>query len=282
MHIGKKINEEINFVDTVQTLVKAYEEISVVNMQRARSTVLTAREFLDLLHEVFSDVKMSYANEIAKIENKKKQSKKNGKKRAGIFLSANSRLYGDIIKRIFNLYLKDYGNTYDEMIIIGKVGKELLEASHKNINFRFIDYDDKDISKELILSIMNEVKEFDSVQVYYGKFENVVTQEPVMMEILGDLVVSDTKIQKVNFYFEPALAQVLAYFESQVISAFLLQSIHESDLAKLASRTKTMEQARQRIEDKQKALILLSHRAKRIMDDKKQQERLSGMFLWKK
>jgi len=281
MRIGKKINEEINFVESVQTLVKAYEEISVVKMQRARSTVLSAREFLDLLHEVFSDVKMSYSKEIARIEGKKK-TKKNGQKRVGIFLSANSRLYGDIIKRIFSLYLKDYGNTYDEMIIIGKVGKELMEASRKNINFRFIDYDDKNISKDLILSIMNEVKEFDKAQVYYGKFENVVTQEPVVMEILGDEIVVNEESKKVNFFFEPALAQVLAYFESQIISAFLLQSIHESDLAKLASRTKTMEQARQRIEDKQRALILSSHRARRIIDDKKQQERLSGMFLWKK
>ncbi len=283
MRVEKKIKEELGFIYTLDTLVKAYQEIAVVKMQHVRSTVLTAREFLELLNVVFSDVKYSYAKEIEQIQlKKKKNSAAKKSRRVGVFLSANSRFYGDIIKKVHRKFMDDYQKTYDEMVIMGRVGKEMVERSGRPIPFKFIEYDDRNISKEMVLSFLENIKDFDVVQIYFGKFENVVNQEPAVTVVTGEETSPTEEQKRVDFFFEPSLTQILSYFENQVVAAFLLQSIHESDLAKLASRTKSMEQAHERIEDKRLKLFGAAQRARRIDDDRKQQERLAGMYLWKK
>lgn len=280
MRVEKKVKEELSFVAAIEILVKAYEEIAVMKMQLVRSSVLSAREFLTILYDVFSDVKTSYVNEIETIE--KKDVKQVSPRRAGIFLSANSRFYGDIIKKVYGLFIQDYGKNYDDMIIMGKIGREMIESYDKKIPYRYFDLNEENISRETILALLENLKEYDVMEIYYGKFENVMNQTPTMTVVTGEEeIVSDTE-KRVSFYFEPTLADILAYFKSQVISTFILQSIHEADLAKLASRTKSMEQARIRIEETQRALASKFNRVKRVSEDRKQQEKLSGMYLWTK
>src|SRR5258708_6768857 len=89
-------------------LAEAYEQISVFKMQVIRNAVLHTRDYLTQLADVFANVKSSYKNQMMRKAQASHDTrplhfttlKSNGKK-VLVFLSANNKLYGDILFKIF-------------------------------------------------------------------------------------------------------------------------------------------------------------------------------------
>src|SRR3990167_3327468 len=105
-------------------LAEVYEEISIMRIQRIKTSVLKTRNFSDELSKVFFDVKSSYVNKL--IEMRKKRVTKNtplptnltkNNKEALVLLSANTKLYGDIVPRVFNLFLDQARKRKSDLVI---------------------------------------------------------------------------------------------------------------------------------------------------------------------
>ncbi len=82
------------------------------------------------------------------------------------------------------------------------------------------------------------------------------------------------------FFFEPTLKKILGFFETQMFSSVLKQVVDESELSRLASRIKSMEDSLGTIEKEQDILHKTELRAKRMIENNKQLQRLSGIALW--
>jgi F0F1-type ATP synthase gamma subunit len=132
--------------------------------------------------------------------------------------------------------------------------------------------------KALATALIN----YEKVTAFYGQFESVVTQNPVAVNISGDNPLKSDKQREVKkFIFEPLLTEVMKFFESQIVSSLVKQSVNESQLSRHASRILAMEMALTNIESKQKILKGDQKRLKRIVDNKKQLESFSGSQMWK-
>jgi ATP synthase F1 gamma subunit len=289
MSTKKEITDEIELIDTMGMIVQTFQEISVMKMQAVRKSVLQSRNFLDELANVFGDVNDSYRNQIQRmIEKNKKLTdeasllNKNGKT-VSILISTNSKLYGDITFKVSELFNENVSNNNDDIIIVGKLGKELYEQSGKKIrSYKFYEIADKDLEIEAFDQIVSEIVNYNKINVYYGKFESIVVQEPTEKNITGNE--EDRQIrnstEKIRYLFEPSLKRVFQFFETQVFDAIFKQTVNEAQLAAHASRIKSMEESLTHIEQEKGAFKILERQANRDNYNIKQQEMLTGISLW--
>lgn len=285
----RQINEELELMSTLKLITQAYEEISVMRMQKIRDSVLKTRQFLDKLSEVFTDVKLNYENQ-AIIFSKKKDSdallklNKNGKE-AALLISTNTKMNGEIVSKVFRTFV-DYIEKHDvDIFILGKMGKQLLEQHGTKKQYEFFDLDENDITtdklKDMILKLLN----YKQVNVFYGKFESLMFQDPYINNLTGNegadpekKTAESTQEKKEKkdefdrFIFEPSIEKVLQFFETQIFSSLVKQSVHESELARYASRIRAMEEAGQHIEKSKGNLYANRRKLKSIISNKKQLE----------
>src|SRR3989344_1060335 len=286
-----KIESEIDLVTTLKMLAQAYEEISVLKMQRVRSSVLLTRDFLDRLSLVFSDVKSSYAHMRSKHAKKNKNissfstGNKNGKT-VSIFISANAKFYGDIVQKVFYLFINNIKIDQSDIVIMGRSGKEFYDHSGLKKPYQYYDLPEGVLSLEDIKPIVNLIINYEHVNVYYGRFANVINQIPTRSDVTGavsmDAQLSEKK-QTVQFFFEPSLDQVMSFFENQVFISLFEQTVHESELSRVASRIRAMEEALGNIEKTEGKLASEQRRIKKHDANKKALDNLNGIYFlsWK-
>lgn len=289
MQNRKQLEKDISLIGSFKGLAQAYEEISVVKMQRIRGKVLSAREFLDALSNVFLDVKGSYKNEIDKLLSRKKGAfslktgNKNGKTVA-VLLSSNNRLYGDIGKKVFHLFSESIRQTNPDIYIIGEVGKQYYEEEDNKKQYKYFPFPDESNSQQDMGSVLKVLEEYESVNVYYGQFINVIRQNPVIANVSGTRDLEVGKVGErhdVRFFFEPSLESVLTIFENQIFRSLFKQTLHESELSHVTSRIRQMENALENIETSQKKLNKKRRLVIKRQESAKRLQRLSGISLWR-
>ena len=133
-----KLKEEITVSNNLKLLTKAYQEHAIEQINFARYSVLASRDFVEQLEAVFYNVKASYRKALltGKLKGKKmtKNLNKNGKE-AIVLLTANTKLYGDIIPKVNRSFLETAKVSSADMIIIGKQGKNFIDAGVSGIFF---------------------------------------------------------------------------------------------------------------------------------------------------
>lgn len=290
MQEKNKINAEISLVNDLRYLSEAYEEISVMKMQKVRGMVLQTRDFIDGLLEVFTDLKTSYRKQIMKLMKKKGKNaqmlknfstiEKNGKQ-AILLLSSNAHLYGDIIPRVFNLFVESIKKSSSDIVIIGRLGKDLFDAKKTGRKYEYFEIPDTDVKFEDLKPLISKILNYEKVTVFYGKFENVINQQPSQKDLSGDEPLEEEKeAEEIKFLFEPSLERILNFFETQMFTSFFQQTIHESQLARYASRIRAMEEALNNIDLRLLNLRRLEKKVKNRWMNKKQTESMAGIGLW--
>lgn len=288
----KQIKEEIISNNNYKLLTRAYQEHAVAQMNFAKYSVFASRKFTDDLEEIFGNVKTSYKNIIAG-KRMKNVVKRNGKK-ALILVTANRKLYGDLLLKICNLFLESVKSSDPnkvDIIIIGAEGKRFFDKQGINKSYEYYELSESKISLDFLKDVNKNLIYYEDVIVFYGKFNNLVTQTPVQASIAGGIPDSSIKeevkpleelkdVKKHSFIFEPSILEILAFFENQVLSILLNQVVQESILARFASRIDAMEQAQQNIERHLKQLTRRERIVKNMDMNKKQLASLTGRSLW--
>ncbi len=276
----RTIKNEIELLEQYNRLAHAMEEVSVLKMTDIRDVVLSSREYQDGLIDVFADIRSSNEKEMKVAMQKAYQVKKN--KRAIILFSANSRMYGTITDEVFTKCMADVLNTDDDLIIVGKIGKELYETNGYTKPFQYYDLPDYDITFIDLLPILGYVVEYKTVRVYYGRFENMFTQLATVTDITGDSIIEtqETTQRQELFITEPSADELYSFYTGQILSIIFKQTAYEFELARHASRIKTLEESLQHAENNKKNQEKLLNRIMKLEQDKKQQSKLS--YIWAK
>lgn len=290
----KVILENIEALNSLKDLAQSYEEIAVIRMQKIKESVLHARDFLADISDVFVDLKASYNREVLEIINKKKKGDKslgpllltNGKT-LYVYLSSNGRLYGAVTQKTHRLFMQDIKKTdgsKTDILIIGSAGKEMYESSGFGRPFTYFDIPDIGVDIKHIKSLIQKFLQYDSVKVYYGKFDNVVKQNPIGTSITGENIFESEVVETVRredkFIFEPVLEKIFYFFQTQIIANLFSQTLLENQLARHASRVNAMEEALIHIEEEEKKLIQQRNQLKHQLQNKKQLETIAGVAVW--
>lgn len=292
---NKEINQELQSLSTFQLLVDTYEEIAATRMRRIRASVVKSRDFIAELAKIMDEIKASYKREVEQLTKEKKKNssgiqfrKQNGKTIA-LLLSANTGLYGSILSATVNSFIEYVNKNNCDVAIVGRYGKTAFENRNPGKQFLFFDFPDQRFTPEDMKQILSKILDYSNIYVFHGQFVSIVKQEPTMTAISTEKAeeVEQPKTQAENlrknkFIFEPSLEKILAFFEEEIFASLFEQSIHESELAKFASRMVTLDKASQNIKDRVKRVEFMKRLTNHRTMNKKQQDSLGSMLLWKK
>lgn len=282
----REVKDEIGINQQLKMLMQAYQEHAIVQINFARYSVVSSREFMQELAEIFLNVKTSYQAVIAAKQKKHKKETdpfaKNGKE-ALILLSSNGKFYGDLITKVCRIFEEQAKITDADIVIIGKEGRSYYESTGINKPFTYFELPDTNVPLILLEPVIQKLISYERVTIFYGKFDNIIVQEPVKAALSGEMAptAAEGKHQE-EFLFEPSVENVMAFFESQIFSLLLNQTVNEGKLARFASRIKAMEIAQNNL---QKQLKFLNSREKRLKSmemNKKQLQLFAGRSLWNK
>jgi ATP synthase F1 gamma subunit len=279
--------KESEFLGSFHTILQTYEEIAATRMTRARSSVLASRAFALEVNTIFQQVKSSYKAKIVAIMKKKKItdpskltfSTRNGKT-VYIFISANTRLYGNIINRTYDLFINTYKKAPSDILIIGKIGVERFNAEKIKANMQYFDFPDDKVDEESLKKITEYILQYEKIIVFYEQFSSVVKQSPYAINISGDLLPWQQNAPQINYFFEPSLEKILAFFEKAIFGSVFKQTILESELAKFAARMVSLNQSADRTQQKLSEVNLAKIRARHQNNNKKQLEKFASIRLW--
>lgn len=286
----KEINEEFERLSALRILTRAYGELASVRMKKSRDSVLYSRIFLADINSIFDDVRASYAREVARLV-KRRGLKRRGKitflahngKTAAVLVSANTGLYGDLMKQTFDLFIKEVRSVDVEATIIGKLGRSLFTQAEPTRPYTYFDLPDREIVAEQLAGIIRHLVQYEEIHVFYGKFQNVITQVPSVFNVSAVIPAPEKEFKKRALYlFEPSLEKILVFFETEMFASLFEQVVRESQLAKFASRILAMDIASENIKERMDKVnierLKLTHR----IADKKQLTSYSSISLWKK
>lgn len=128
------IYKEIDFLERTKDLCVSYEHISMMRMNTIKKGVLATRDFYTDVTDVYYKVKSTYKKQVLLIEKKKGEKKK---KKVSVFLSADNKLYGDILNKVFHLFITSIREEETDILIVGsweKVCMRLyIEINHIHI-----------------------------------------------------------------------------------------------------------------------------------------------------
>ncbi len=169
-------------------------------------------------------------------------------------------------------------------MVIGSAGKEMYENMGVSKKFEYFDIPDSNVEIEHIRKLIRKFLEYEKVHVYYGKFNNVVKQNPIATSITGDDIFETENFSETpredRFIFEPILEKIFHFFETQIMANLFSQTVLENQLARHASRVNAMEEALVHIEEEAKKINQIKNRIKHQTQNRKQLETISGAVLW--
>lgn len=256
-----KLKQEIEDVQLLGNIARAYSEISALRMQQTREGVLKNREFSFGVEELFRKTLFYYANR-HKIRRGQRLTflSHNGRTVAAMF-SANGGLYGKIVKDTFAMFADDIRDNPDiEVAIIGRLGRSRFLESFPGRPYTYFELDDYKPPENQIKKIMSHLVQYEKINVYYGSFQSIVSQKPKKFELRRKVELPKEEVKETERYlFEPSIEDVLKFFEGAVFGSTFSQIVNESQLAKLGSRAFAMDQANQAIEEdvQRKKLLVL-------------------------
>lgn len=291
MATRKAIELEIGDLGNLGGIVTVYKEIAATRITRTRTAVIKSHNFLTEINEIFEQVKSSYKREVERLAKQKKIKdvsalsfvKRNGKTIA-VFISSNTGLYGNIVERTFELFAREVKNAGFDVAVMGRLGLVLVESAGFTPPFTYFDFPDQRVDDVKLREIALYLVKYERVIVYYEQFQSLVRQEAIATDISGHLPPSKESqagtLPAVKYLFEPTLPHVLEFFEKEVFSAILEQTIRDSQLAKFASRLVTLDSASENIKKRLKTIVFESVRLKHREKNKKQNQTFSSMSLW--
>ncbi len=305
MKHNKDLQEEKDLMLTLQDLCFSYEEISVMKMQKIRDVVLSTREFFEELSHVYGRVKFSYKDSIARIEKKKKfkvdfnpsqsfisrlffRKPTVPAKQGSVFvlLSANTKLHGSIIDEVFVEFAKQIEHEEADIMIVGRLGKDFYKSLAPPVGGKkYLYYEVPDMGFRLndLQTLIYQLKKYERITVFHGQYLSIMKQQPTISQVSGDegKDQASDEAENIKYLFEPSLDIIVEFFESYIFSAIFKQTMHEGQLARFASRITAMERALSSIETENSHLTVRLKHSRALFENKEQQERISGMRLWR-
>lgn len=278
---NKQIIQETDGLKSLKSLVEVYEEMAAGRMQKIRGAVVQSRQFLEGILEVFAKVKAAY-----RAQSKKQAAwrQRNGKTVA-VFISANAGLYGDIVDRTFEKFSEFVKKENSEVVILGKLGIKMMADQLPTVLYNYFDFSDEKIETDSFDMVMRYLMQFERIMVFYGKFRTIISQDPTVTSVSGDAVQIESFSEPENrakskYLFEPSAEDIAEMFEGEILSSLFEQTLHESQLAKFASRMLALDHSIDNIDKRLGEMIWESRRARHKLINRKQLSTISGISLW--
>lgn len=286
MQASRKLKEEIGINSQLKLLTQAYQEHAIVQINLARFSVVSSREFMEELSEIFFNVKTSYQLYLEALKERDKKHydvrlEKNGRE-VIMLLSSNGKFYGDLVTKVSKMFLQEAKTKDVDLVIVGREGKSFYDDSEIKKPYEYFEIPDTNVTLEALKPLIDTILPYKKVTIFYGKFNNIITQDPVKTSLTGDIQEEKSNQPKEYYLFEPSVEKIMEFFESQIFAMLFSQTVNEGKLARFASRIKAMEFAQTNLQRQLDWLMGRQRRLHSLEINKKQLQLFAGRSLWNK
>lgn len=273
-----QIKKKINITYLIETIASAYQEISQREMNKIREMTLKNRQFMEKMIETYSELKKASLLEEPE-EKEKKPTMAAKKERAVIFLSTNARFYGSFMLEIFKKVFYFLKKSKGDLVVVGEVGKNLVEKTNPDLKFHYFSMDDEKPTEEEVKKLIEFLRNYQELIFFHGKFKTILTQEVSQTVISEKIPEKEIKTQSA-YLFEPSKEAILDFFEKEMMKNFFLQIFLEHRLSRHATRMVQMYRIKERAKERREELEKLKRRFKWQNFDKRQMEITLSSKLW--
>jgi F0F1-type ATP synthase gamma subunit len=277
MNSKKQILAEREGLLGLKNLVEVYQEVAAARMQKVRGAVLQSRMFMQGLLTVFKRVRAAYK----KLPERPKFTRRLNGRTVAVFVSANAGLYGDIVDRTFGHFSTYVRQNKSDVVILGRLGVKMMADGMPEVLYNYFDFSDETIDMESFDMIMRYLIQFEQIVVFHGQFKTILSQDPTMTPVSGEaLEVKTTDDGEVAYLFEPSVEDIARIFEGEILASIFEQTLHESMLAKFASRMLTLDRSIDSIEKRLTKVKSEERIINHKIRNRKQLNTISGISLW--
>ncbi|OGE33907.1 hypothetical protein A3J19_01740 [Candidatus Daviesbacteria bacterium RIFCSPLOWO2_02_FULL_41_8] len=273
----KQIDENLEEGESLKAITQAYSEIANLKIKRIRAEVERNRVF-------FQEIKNIYALVKDLSVKKKINMAPKPKKTVSIILTSNYRFYGSINSDLIKYFVSSTQKLDTDRIMVNKAAFDYFKAQPIFKNYQEVILKGDQPDTEELLSLVNLVKNYKQVLVFYSSMKSLLNQTPTVVDITATSPVIPTKVgihtnnENFKFIFEPELSKILEFFDSQIITLLLEGTFLESELSRTASRFISMDQAETSANKFIKEYQTLRAYVKRNMDNNAILENFASMM----
>jgi F-type H+-transporting ATPase subunit gamma len=196
----------------------------------------------------------------------------------GLCGGLNTNLFRSLLKTIF-----DYQNKSIEVSIctIGKKATSFFKKSGLNIKSVLTDLGDNPNYDDLLgtVKVMLDAYDKNEIQqlsIAYNKFENTMTQNPTVTQLIPMIPVDDGLDYYWDYIYEPDAKETLNALLVRYIEALVYQGIVENIASEQSSRMIAMKSATDNAGDMIKELELVYNKARQAAITQEISEIVSG------
>lgn len=268
--VADEITETVIFADVIDV----YEELAGGKLRRIKTKIIETRDFFEGLSRLSTEVGSDFHTTL---EHEKP-------KEASVFIAANAGLFGDIVEKIFRLFIDYVKATKPDVFVTGRRGAELMRDYAPGIDFHLLNFPDDRFDEADFNELAKRVVIYPKITVFYGKFHNLVIQRPDKGELSGQLFPQNPEElhllakKRMTYLYEPTIFGVSELFTQEVYTGVLEQMVLEAQLSKLASRVMHLDAATSKVNEQLFLLEDDKRKIKKQIGDKKQNELMAKVI----
>lgn len=253
----KEVRDRIKSVSSTQQITKAMKLVSAAKLRKAQDAIINTRPYADRLNRMLSNIlgnmsgNASTSFGVARpIENAVIVVVTSNRGLCGAF---NTNVSKETASLIHGKYAEQYKAGKLSLLFIGKKGYDYFRRRYTDINlidehikvYDNVAYENTEVVAQQLMEDFSNGK-VDSIDVVYGKFRNVVTQEPTVQPWLPvpKIEVEDSdKNANADYIFEPSQQELLENLVPSILKLTFHKTLLDTAASEHGARMTAMDKA---------------------------------------
>jgi ATP synthase F1 gamma subunit len=270
--------QRIEDIESARYITGALRDISAIELKNLRKKFERNDIFYTELRQLFQLVwRIASANKVD-------VSTLQGKKSLYIAYTTNRHFYGSLNNDVIRKFIEGT-DAQSNCLVVGDTGKQLWSSrAQKRREVQYLSFKDDTPNIEEITNLMNKVKEYKHVYVFYPGFTSIFHQDVEMVDITfrpPKQKLSEKEIEELPQYlFEPDLSEMVVFFNNQVRYALFERILLETQISRVAARLVKMDTADQNAKDLVKIELRKLQRVRTSFSSRRMLETIVGYIQW--
>ena len=251
----KDLKIRIDSVKSTRKITKAMQMVAAAKLRKAQEAAERGRPYAEKMRGIVANL-ANTSRDSGSLTNKFLLNKESPSKYLIIVATAERGLCGGFNSSIVKLarlriseLLKNNKNI--TILTIGKKGREQLKRDYGNFFIGHVDLSSEknltfEVARKISVDIIRnfEVNEFEVAEIFYNRFESVISQIPSSFQILPVKVPEEqSENNNTNFDFEPDEEEILNDLIPKSIATSIFSVLQENAASEQGSRMAAMDNA---------------------------------------
>lgn len=234
MATTKQLLKILEEAKTLKLITQSLGEMSAIRLRRIRNGVEKNRLFFEDISKVYHSVKLYAAHTKIPLP------AKNGKT-ISVILTTNEHFSGDLNSNLIDYYLTQTSKFTTDRLVIGQSGINYFKVNYSKDYLKLVCKNDLPTYEEL-KSISGLISRYQRVLVFHTFARTMLSQIPTVKDITESAYLDESQPNNLEYIFEPEIAKVALFFDTQINILLLEQTFFEAELARIAARLIVMSQ----------------------------------------